>query len=99
MYSDKLMEMLLGEEEISEQLIHDVTRHAVIEQEFTPVFLGTAYRNKGVQPLLDAITRYLPSPLDCEVNGKDPKDQEKLIQLDARSGQAVRRHGVQDRRR
>ncbi|HEY3392224.1 MAG TPA: elongation factor G [Lacipirellulaceae bacterium] len=81
MYSDKLMEMLLSEEEISEELIHDIIRHAVIEQEFTPVYLGTAYRNKGVQPLLDAITRYLPSPLDAEMKGKDPVDQEKAVQL------------------
>ena len=81
MYSDKLMEMLLSEEEISEEIIHDIIRQAVIEQEFTPVYLGTAYRNKGVQPLLDAITRYLPSPLDAEVKGKDPVDQEKSVEL------------------
>jgi elongation factor G len=81
MYSDKLMEMLLSEEEVSEDLIHDIIRHAVIEQEFTPVYLGTAYRNKGVQPLLDAITRYLPSPLDAEVKGKDRVDQEKAVHL------------------
>ena len=56
-------------------------RTAVIEQEFTPVFLGTAYRNKGVQPLLDAITRYLPSPLDAPSKGKNPKDQDKIIEL------------------
>jgi elongation factor G len=82
MYSDKLMEMLLGEEEISEQLIHEIIRQAVIEQEFTPVYLGTAYRNKGVQPLLDAVVRYLPSPLDAPVQGKDPKDQDKIIKLE-----------------
>jgi elongation factor G len=82
MYSDKLMEMLLGEETITEAIIHDIIRHAVIEQEFTPVYLGTAYRNKGVQPLLDAITRYLPSPLDAEVNGKDPNDQTKAVHLE-----------------
>jgi elongation factor G len=81
MYSDKLMEMLLSEEEVSEELIHDIIRQAVIEQEFTPVYLGTAYRNKGVQPLLDAITRYLPSPLDAEVKGKDPVDQERAMLL------------------
>jgi elongation factor G len=81
MYSDKLMEMLLSEEAIPEELIHELTRHAVIEQEFTPVYLGTAYRNKGVQPLLDAVMRYLPSPLDAEVKGKDPIDQNKAVQL------------------
>jgi elongation factor G len=81
MYSDKLMEMLLGEEEITEALIHEIIRQAVIEQEFTPVYLGTAYRNKGVQPLLDAVVRYLPSPLEAPAKGKDPKDQEKIIEL------------------
>jgi elongation factor G len=82
MYSDNLMEKLLGEEEISEELIHDVVRHAVIEQEFTPVYLGTAYRNKGVQPLLDAIVKYLPTPLDSPSKGKDPTDQTKIIELE-----------------
>jgi elongation factor G len=81
MYSDKLMEMLLGEEAVSEELIHDLVRHAVIEQEFTPVYLGTAYRNKGVQPLLDAIVRYLPTPLDSPSKGKNPKNQEEVIEL------------------
>ena len=70
MYSDTLMELLLAEEEVSERQIHDVVRQAVVAEEFTPVFLGTAYRNKGVQPLLDAIVRYLPSPLDTEVRPK-----------------------------
>jgi elongation factor G len=67
MYSDELMEMLLAEQEPSEELIHKVTKQAVQEQGFTPVFVGTAYKNKGVQPLLDAIVRYLPSPLEHEV--------------------------------
>ena len=63
MYSDELMELLLAEEEVPEELIHEVVREAVQSQDVTPVFMGTAYRNKGVQPLLDAIVRYLPSPL------------------------------------
>ena len=81
MYSDKLMEILLGEEEVPESTIHELVRQAVIEQEFTPVFIGSAYRNKGVQPLLDAVTRYLPSPLDAPSKGKDPKDQNRIIEL------------------
>ena len=64
MFSDELMELLLSEEEVPEELIHRVLRDAVRNEEITPVFLGTAYRNKGVQPLLNAIVRYLPSPLD-----------------------------------
>jgi elongation factor G len=63
MYSDGLMEKLLSEEAISEQEIHEIVRHAVQEQDMTPVFIGSAYKNKGVQLLLDAVMRYLPSPL------------------------------------
>ncbi len=66
MYSDELMEILLAEEEPSLDLINAVTRSAVAQLEFTPVYLGTAFRNKGVQPLLDAVVRLLPSPLDCD---------------------------------
>ncbi len=65
MYSDDLLERLLSEEEVPEALIHDVVRLAVLQQQLTPVLLGSAYRNKGVQPLLDAVVRYLPSPLDA----------------------------------
>ncbi len=82
MYSDELMELLLSEEEIPEELIHKITREATIEQAITPVYLGTAYRNAGVQPLLDAVTRYLPSPLDHEIIGTDPKDPDKKIALE-----------------
>jgi len=70
MYSDELMERLLSEEEISAEMIHQVTRVVVQQQDVTPVFLGAAYKNKGVQPLLDAITRYLPSPLEHEIHAK-----------------------------
>ncbi len=81
MYSDQLMELLLSEEQVSEQLIHTILREAVRGQELTPVYMGTAFRNKGVQPLLDAVTRYLPSPLDREIKGMDPEDLTKKIEL------------------
>ena len=83
MYSDDLMEKLLGEEEVPESLIHEITRNAVLYQEFTPVFLGTAFKNKGVQPLLDAIVRYLPSPPEISNEGNDPKDETKRIKLES----------------
>lgn len=68
MYNDEMMEKLLSEEEISIELIHQVTKDAVQNQGFTPVFVGTAFKNKGVQPLLDAVTRYLPSPLERDIS-------------------------------
>ena len=82
MYRDDLMELLLSEEEIPEQLIHEVLRDTVQAEEVTPVLLGTAFRNKGVQPLLDAVTRYLPSPLDREVKANDYEDPDKTIALE-----------------
>lgn len=81
MYSDELMELLLSEEEVPETLIHDVVRAAVRQQDATPVYLGSAYRNKGVQPLLDAIVRYLPSPLDREISACRHDDPNERITL------------------
>ena len=83
MYSDELMEMLLAEKEPPEELICGVMRSAVAHLEFTPVLLGSAYRNKGVQPLLDAVVRLLPSPLDCQTKAyaKDRQGQLQEIQL------------------
>ena len=66
MYDDELMEVCLGDEPVSDELIHRVVRTATIGLEIAPVFLGSAYHNKGVQPLLDAVVGYLPSPLDSE---------------------------------
>jgi len=64
LYDDELMEVLLEVTEPAEDLIHRAIRGATIRREITPVLIGSAYRNKGVQTLLDAVTRYLPSPLD-----------------------------------
>ncbi len=83
MYSDELMELLLAEESVSEKLIHDVLRRAVQSLEVTPVYMGTAYRNKGVQPLLDAVVRYLPSPLDREISANAFDDETQKIPLAA----------------
>lgn len=66
MYSDELMELLLEERDVPEEMIHKVIKNATLSRQMTPVFMGTAYRNKGIQPLLDAIARYLPSPAERE---------------------------------
>ena len=70
MYSDSLMEKLLAEQQPSEDEIHAVVKAAVQNQSITPVFCGSAYKNKGVQKLLDAVVRYLPSPLERKVIAK-----------------------------
>lgn len=71
MVSDEIMELLLEETEVPLDLIHKTIREGTIAQQLCPVMVGSAYRNKGVQPLLDAIGRYLPSPLDREIFAKD----------------------------
>jgi elongation factor G len=81
MFSDELMELLLSEEEVSQELIHSITRSVVQQQDVTPVFLGAAYRNKGVQPLLDAIARYLPSPLERDISARRVDDPEQTMPL------------------
>ncbi|SEG32306.1 translation elongation factor 2 (EF-2/EF-G) [Thermomonospora echinospora] len=77
---DEIMELYLeGNEPTVEQLIPAI-RRATIASKLTPVLCGTAFKNKGVQPLLDAIVRYLPSPLDIEaIEGTDMRDEEKAI--------------------
>jgi elongation factor G len=82
MYSDELMELLLAEQDVPVELIHKVVKEAVQEQEVTPVFMGTAYRNKGVQPLLDAVVRYLPSPLDRKVSAKNYEKPDEKFPLE-----------------
>ncbi len=81
MYSDEMMELLLGEETVPLEMIDRVVREAVLSQQLTPVFLGSAYKNKGVQPLLDAVTRYLPSPLDAPINALAHDDPHKKVPL------------------
>jgi elongation factor G len=74
---DELMELYLeGEEPTEEQLVAGI-RRATIASAVTPVFCGTAFKNKGVQPLLDAVVKYLPSPTDVEgVAGHKVGDEE-----------------------
>lgn len=79
-YSDEVMELLLSEEEVPKDMIYRITRDAVLNGA-TPVYMGTAFKNKGVQPLLDAVTRYLPSPLDRDIKGIDPSDEDNKIDL------------------
>lgn len=84
---EEMMELYLeGQEPTEEQLMAAIRRVTLASTggedvvTVTPVFCGTAFKNKGVQPLLDAIARYLPSPLDVEaIEGQSPKDAEEII--------------------
>ena len=81
MYSDELMEVLLAEEEVPVELVHRVIAKAVVQLEFTPVYLGSAFKNKGVQPLLNAVVRYLPSPLEVQATAFAHDDAMQKITL------------------
>ncbi|MDO5670985.1 MAG: elongation factor G [Corynebacterium sp.] len=73
---EELMEKYFGGEELTKEEIQGAIRKMVVNSEIYPVFCGTAYRNKGVQPLLDAAVAYLPNPLDVgEVVGTDVNDE------------------------
>jgi elongation factor G len=63
-YDEELMEAFLGEEEIPQGKLIDSLRKATLSTKLTPVLCGTSFKNKGVQPLLDAIVELLPSPLE-----------------------------------
>ena len=82
MFDDQMMEDLLEEKEISETTIHDAVCKGVQTLEFCPVFLGSAFKNRGVQPLLDAITRYLPSPLDADPSQATDLDSGEKLTLE-----------------
>lgn len=76
-----LMEKFFNGEEFTEKEIKDGIRSAVLAMELNPVLCGSSYKNKGVQKLLDAITDYLPSPVDIDhVIGFDPKDEDVQIE-------------------
>ena len=75
---DAIMEKFLDGAELSEDEIIAGIRRATIAAKLSPVLTGSAFKNKGVQPMLDAVTRYLPSPLDVDaIVGTDMHDKEK----------------------
>ena len=77
---DALMEKFLEGIEVSEEEIIAGIRRATIAAKLSPVLTGSAFKNKGVQPMLDAVTRYLPSPLDVDaIVGTEMDDKEKEL--------------------
>ncbi|SHI54959.1 elongation factor G [Halodesulfovibrio aestuarii] len=77
---EELFEKYLGGEELSAEEIKSALRKATIARTIVPVFCGSAFRNMGVQPLLDAVVDYLPSPVDIPaMEGSDPDNEEVKI--------------------
>ena len=64
MFNDEIMELMLEEQPVPEKMIRETIREATIARDIVPLMMGTAFKNKGIQPLIDAVCDYLPSPLD-----------------------------------
>ncbi|MDY9921428.1 MAG: elongation factor G [Synergistota bacterium] len=81
-YDDEMMHLYLEGQEVPEDMIRRTIRKAAIGLNIVPVMCGSAFKNKGVQPLLDAVVAYLPSPLDMPpLIAHDPDDLEKEIEI------------------
>ena len=81
MFSDELTEAILEEKEVSADLIYSALRKGTLQREITPVYLGSAYKNKGVQPMLDGVTYLLPCPSDIENVAIDMDKNEETVVL------------------
>jgi elongation factor G len=80
--SDELTEAILEERDIAPDLILSALRQATLERKVTPVFMGSAYRNKGIQPLLDGVTQLLPCPSDVDNEALDMDNNEATVRLE-----------------
>ncbi|HRF91660.1 MAG TPA: GTP-binding protein, partial [Desulfobacter postgatei] len=83
LFSEELTDAILEEAEITEELIMGAVRTGTIRREMTPVFLGSAYKNKAVQPLLNAVINYLPCPLDIKNEAMDMDNNEETVILES----------------
>jgi elongation factor G len=80
-FSEELTDAVLEEKEIPESLILEAIRRGTLRRELTPVLMGSAYKNKGVQTLLDAVNLFLPSPLDVQNEALNIDNQEEKVLL------------------
>lgn len=81
MFDDTLMELVMEGDEIPEELIQKAIRKGTLSLEFCPVLVGSAYKNKGIQNVITAVTEYLPSPQDTENVALDLNDHEREVEL------------------
>jgi elongation factor G len=83
LFSDELAEKYLSGEAIPEELIREAIRRGTLEEKFVPVMLGSAYKNKGIQPLLDGVNYYLPNPGEVKNYALDLDHNEERVELSA----------------
>jgi len=81
MFSDSLTEAILEEQDVTDDMINKAVRRGALARQLTPVFMGSAYKNKGVQPLLDGITDLLPCPMDIENHALNMEEDETPVLL------------------
>jgi elongation factor G len=81
MFSDELAEFYLTGEPIPEDLLHQAIRKGTLMEQFVPVMVGSAYKNKGIQCLLDAVNRYLPNPTEVKNYALDLDNNEEQKEL------------------
>ena len=84
-FDDNLAEKFLNEEEVSKEELYSVARKATVDLKITLVFMGSAYKNKGVQPLLDAVGMFLPNPTEVQNTALDLDQNEKEIPVEPSS--------------
>lgn len=82
-FSDELTEAILEEKEISPELLYAAVRKGTLKREITPVYMGSAYKNKAVQPLLDGVTYLLPKPSEVENIALDMNNNEEPVILNS----------------
>ncbi|EQC48030.1 elongation factor G [Bacteriovorax sp. Seq25_V] len=80
-YKDEVMEKYLEGEEPSEEELHECIKIGVQSLQLTPVFMGSAFKNKGVQVLLEAVARYLPSPLTCALPTAQDSETDSKVEI------------------
>lgn len=78
---DKLAELFLADEPISSSELEEAIRRATVSRKFVPVFMGSAFKNKGVQPLLDGVLNYLPCPTEVSNYALDQNNNEEKVSI------------------
>jgi elongation factor G len=81
MFSDELTEAILEETEVTEEMLINAIKAGTLTREMTPVMMGSAFKNKGIQKLLDAVNIYLPNPTEVVNEGLDLDNNEEILTL------------------